>query len=128
MTAPANGRKCPLSGKQEGAIRALLAGKSIVEAARAAGTHERTLRRWLAQEPFKTALQAAQEAATRDALASLERALSEGIEALRELLGPDTPHATRRAAASDLVRHGLTAFELANIERRLDDLERRLTP
>jgi transposase-like protein len=47
---------CELSGAQEKAIEALLAGKSVTEAAIAAGVDRTTVHRWLKDVRFEVAL------------------------------------------------------------------------
>jgi hypothetical protein len=115
-----------LTGRQLRAVAAVAASTNLVEAARVAKVGERSLRRWITLPPFLAAVEAARTEATTQTLRSLEQALSAAVACLRELLTPDTPPNTRRAAASDLLKHGLASIELRQISERLDAIERRL--
>jgi hypothetical protein len=78
--------------KKEDAIMALLAHRSIEEAATAAGTSAKTLHRWLKEPEFDTAYRAAKRVAFGQAIARLHQGSSAAATTLLKLmLDPATP-------------------------------------
>lgn len=88
------------TGKREQAIVAFLREPSIIAAAKATGIGEKTLRRWLKDDPeFATAYGAARQRAFDLALGTLQEATGEAVATLRRNLDPEVPHAVQVRAA-----------------------------
>lgn len=113
-----------LTHRQQAAVRALLACKSVAEAAQRAGVGERTLYRWLADPAFRAALSAAEgdllDAATRRLLGLQEGAI-EVFEAV--LKDASAAPSARLRAAQAVLDHLLKLRELRDVEQRLTALE-----
>lgn len=95
-----------LSRIQARAIPALLSSRTIAEAATAAGVGEKTLRRWLASEPFASVYRQAARESAREAVSTLLAAQREAVQTLRECLQAESP-ATRVRAARALLELGV---------------------
>jgi hypothetical protein len=91
-----------LTAKQERAITALLEHPTIVEAAAAADTDERTLRRWLALPVFLAAYRQARLQVVEASIARLQRASGAAVTTLEECLGADKAGDRIRAAVAIL--------------------------
>lgn len=106
------------------AIAALLACRTIGQAAKVAEVAERTLTRWLADPDFKAALAAARRGVFAAAVDGLRQAATEAVETLREVLADkEASAAVRVQAASAILGHAFRAVELADVTERLDRLE-----
>ncbi len=81
---PGHGQK--ISRKQEQAIAALLLEPTIPEAAKSIKIHERTLWRWLKNPAFKKSYQKAKFEVVSQAIAHLQKATGEAVQALREIV------------------------------------------
>jgi hypothetical protein len=111
--------------KKEDAIVALLAHRSIEEAATAAGTSAKTLHRWLKEPEFDTAYRAAKRAAFGQAIARLHQGSSAAATTLLKLmLDPATPPSTRARCAESVLGLASKAIEIEDIEARVAELER----
>ena len=133
MSVPADGSGCQLmsvSGqkigrKQEEAIVALLAQRSVDEAARVAKVSPRTLYRWLNDSTFDRAYRAARRAAFSQSVARLQQAAPAAVTTLlKTIVDPNTPASVRVRAAECILNHSTKAIEIDDIEARLADLER----
>lgn len=113
-----------LTHRQQAAVRALLACKSVAEAAQLARVGERTLYRWLADPAFRAALSAAEgdllDAATRRLLGLQEDAI-EVFEAV--LKDARVSASARLRAAQAVLDYLLKLRELRDVEQRLTALE-----
>jgi hypothetical protein len=113
-----------VTASQHRAIAALLSTKSVIEAASTAGVGERTLRRWLTQYHFVTALRQAEgamlDAATRRLLAMQDDALDTLLGLIEDLEADDN---TRLRAALGILGHVLRLRKVRDIEDRLSALE-----
>lgn len=122
-----NVRKDGLSPLQRRAVAALVTSKTQRAAAASLGIAERTLARWLIDANFQLALVQAEEeliaAATRRLLGLQDAA----IDALEAIFGDkEASHGVKLRAAALAIDALLRLRELASVEKRLTELERRL--
>lgn len=121
---PAKGRS--REGARELASVALAAGRTAKEAATVAGVHERTLRKWLANDPeFKRGVDQLRAEAVGSALGRLSSSMSAAADALKELIGNECPH-VRFKASKAIIETAMKLTEFAELEKRIADLEQRL--
>jgi hypothetical protein len=114
-----------LSPKQHAAIAALMSAKDQRAAARASGTSERQLYRWLAQPEFVAALQAAEAQAIATAIRRLADLSGTAIDVLRAAMtDPEAAHVVKIRAADIAIGRLMPLKELADLEARLAALER----
>lgn len=119
------GSSSKLSHRQEEAIVALLAQRSVEEAARAAGVGARTLYRWMKEPAFDAAYRAAKRAAFGQAIGRLHHLSSAAVSTLgKVMLEGGTPPATKVRAADSILNHTIKAIENEDIEARVAALER----
>lgn len=103
------------------AVVALLTCRTIAEAATAAGVGEKTLRRWLAAEPFASEYRAAARESAREATSALLAAQREAVQVLRACM-QDGTSATRVRAARAVLELGVRVAA-DDLDERLADLE-----
>ena len=115
-----------LTGKQLIAIERLLAGDSIADVAEAARVNRRTLSRWLLDDEFRTALQAAQVEAVAQASRRLAGALDRSAEIVIDIAERGNTSTRLRAA---LAIPGMYAQlrEVGEVNDRLAEIEARIT-
>lgn len=103
------------------AMRVLVVSGSIVDAASAAGVHERTVRRWLQTPEFSAGYRAAARDAASEAMSALLAAQREAVAALVTSLQSPVPAIRVRAARAllDLGRHAADD----DLDHRLRELE-----
>ena len=105
-----------LTPNQRKALAALLVSKSRAEASRRCGLGLRTLQDYEKIPEFAEAL--------ADAAHRIAAGYSETVDALQDIVqNPDTPDASRVAAARVLLEYGLKYAEMTDINKRLDRLE-----
>ena len=113
-----------LSARQQRAVAALLASKTVAEAAASAKVGERTLFRWLAED---AAFRAALSQAEGELLATTTRRLlglqGQALEALEYLLTRGESEGVRLRAAQVALELSLKLREQVSIEQRLQALE-----
>jgi hypothetical protein len=114
-----------LSVKQEQFIAALIAGNSIVVAAKAVGIAERTAHNWLKQPAFQDAYRAAKQVVYDDALEGLRDALSEAIGTLKSNLKALEP-AIQVRAAHIILTQSIQVHKIEVLEARIQELEEAL--
>jgi hypothetical protein len=113
-----------LTRRQEEAIVALLAQRSIEEAARVANVGARTLYRWMEEPEFDAVYRKAKRTAFRQSVARLQQASSAAVSTLlKVMVDPATPPATKVRAADSVLGHSAKAIELEEIEARVAALE-----
>jgi hypothetical protein len=114
--------------KQKKAIVALLGARDVPAAARQAGVSERTLYRWLDEDPaFREELKAAEADALHSATRRLAGAADGAVMVLMHLmLHQQTPPGVRLRAALGVLDQLIKLRELNSIEERLSALEERL--
>jgi len=117
-----NGKLTPA---QKRAISALLTSRDVRGAAEVAGVGERTLHRWLADDPLFRATLTAAEGEAIDATTRRLVGLQDGaIDTIKALLDDKTTPATvRLRAAAAVLDYLLKLRELRNVEARLAALE-----
>ena len=122
-----NVRKDGLSPLQRRAVAALVTSKTQRAAAASLGIAERTLARWLIDANFQLALVQAEEeliaGATRRLL-GLQDAAIDALEAI--FVDKEASHGVKLRAAALAIDALLRLRELASVEKRLTELERRL--
>ena len=108
--------------KEEAAIAALLAEPTIAGAAVKAGVSERTLVRWLQEPAFKTQYRAARRSLVESAVARLQQAASDAVDALSRNLSCGTP-AVEVGAAKAILDQAIKGVELVDLVERVEQLE-----
>jgi len=112
-----------LTGRQLAAIARLMAGDNVTRAAEASGVPRRTLTRWLTEDLFSRALEAAQTAAIADSVRHLAGALSEASAAVIRLARESEDEAIRLRAALAVVSMYRELRDAGDMEARLAALE-----
>ena len=110
--------------KKEDAIVALLAHRTIEEAARSLNVATKTLLRWMKEPEFDAAYRAAKRAAFGQSIARLHHLSSAAVSTLGKImLDSATPPATRVRAADSILDHTAKAIEIEDIDARVRTLE-----
>ncbi len=125
MTANEPTKEPKLSRKYEAFIAALLTEATIAEAAKKAGISEATALRWLKLPDVQTAYRAARREVVQHALASIQRATSEAVEALQRNLHATTG-AVQVSAARALLEYAVRAVEIDDLGERVERIEEAL--
>jgi hypothetical protein len=113
-----------LPHKQEQTIACLLTASSLTEAAKQAGIGERTLLRWLSQEPFQAAYRLARRELVRQAIVQVQQATGEAVETLRAVMqDAEAPASARVSAARTVLETAVKAVELEDLEARIATIE-----
>lgn len=113
-----------LSPSQVTALAALLAGRSVRAAAKAAGVDPATIHRWLNESDFRAAQQAGRRQLAQQALAQLQGITADAIGVVRELMTDTSKPATVRLRAAQIVIEGTAKWlELEDFDARLRALE-----
>jgi hypothetical protein len=110
---------------QEQAIAALLSRKTHTEAAAAVGISEATLQRWLRLPEFQAAYRAARRAVVESAVALLQNAASQAVEALVANLKAAKP-ADQIRAAVEILEYAMRGLDVLDLAARIEELERAL--
>jgi hypothetical protein len=114
-----------LSLSQEKAIVALLHHPTITKAAEAAGVGERTLHRWLDDDPaFAGAFRRARREAFSHAIALTQHYAPHAANTLAKIMADEgATHHARVSAAATLLKFARESIELDELVARLDALE-----
>jgi hypothetical protein len=113
-----------LPAKQEAALSAVLSHPTLKEAALAAGISESTLWRYMQDAEFSRRLREARRDSVTHAVTRLQKASSEAVTALLDLMTKqDTPAATRLSAIRTILDYSLKAVEQDDLRARLEELE-----
>ena len=113
-----------LPAKQESALRAVLSHPTLKEAALAAGISETTLWRYMQDGEFSKRLREARRDAVGHAVTRLQRASSDAVTVLRDLMmKEDAPAAARITAARTVLDYSMRAVETDELRARIDELE-----
>ena len=110
------------STKKRRLLEALLVRPTIRQAAEDAGVSLATAFRWRRQPKFRSRLDELRRASFEQGLCNLQSLGTEAVETLRRNLSCGKP-SVEVAAAAKIVDIGLKFSELADITRRLDELE-----
>jgi len=117
--------KNKLNGNQRKAIAALLAYKTIGEAAQACGLNPSTIHRYFQDPAFMAALRAAEEAVLGNTTRRLLAMATKGLDGLESVL--DDPGqrgaGNKRLAAVAILDHLVKLREYHDFEQRLTALE-----
>jgi hypothetical protein len=115
-----------LTPVQEKAITALLAEPTIAKAAEATGVTERTIYRWMTNDPeFGAAYRKARREAFGQAVGLSQRLAPMAVTTLAKVMSDaGASHSARVSAATNLLRFGREAIELEDIAARVEALER----
>ncbi|MBI4563852.1 MAG: hypothetical protein HY716_04065 [Planctomycetes bacterium] len=114
-----------LTPRQRRAIPFLVASPTREAGCEAAGVSRSTLSEWLRQPAFAGALEAAEDAAFREALGRVQKATGKAAAALEALLESGT-ESVRLRAAVELLGVALRVRDVVVLEERLASLESRL--
>lgn len=117
--------------KQQATITYLLAGKSQKEAAALVGVHENQVGKWMQQPVFVAELRTGQRRALAMVVNRLSAGGSAAVDALASVMTDKTESTPNRLRAADrLLAHymnayatGVTAADLADLQRRIEELE-----
>jgi hypothetical protein len=105
-------------------IMAVLNSPSVEAAAESVGVSRTTAWRWMKDQTVLERLREARRDAWGRAMAQLQEAGPEAVEALRRVLREAESEAPRVSAAKAILELGLKAVEIADIEERLATLEK----
>lgn len=113
-----------LTPPQQRAIEALLTHETQQDAAKAARVGQRSIRRWLTQEPFRAALARQRTRLLEEAGTVLARGASRAANSLVRMAGGELPPSSARVQAARAVLDlALRAAELDDVLKRLAELE-----
>jgi DNA-binding transcriptional MerR regulator len=121
-----SGHGAKLEAVKERAILALLSERTIGAAAERVGVNERTLRRWMGEEGFKTQLAQARCAAFQAGMSRVQALTGEAIETLASLMAPEVSAPVRLGAARTIAELGLDQHDAEMISSKLAELEAKL--
>jgi uncharacterized protein YggE len=114
--------------KHEQAIAALLSTPTIADAAKAVGLGEKTLRRWLHEDPaFQAAYHDARRQAVQNAVARLQGLLSKATATLDRAMTCGSSSVEVRAALA-VIDQAYRGAELLELADRVAKLERQSIP
>ena len=114
-----------LTPKQHAAVAALLGQPSVKRAADACGVPERTLYRWLGEDPaFAAAYRSARRQAFGHAVSLAQQYAALAVNALVKMLGdPACGNSAKVAAATNLLKFARESIELDELVGRIETLE-----
>ena len=114
-----------LHGKQAAAIAALLAHRTIAEAAHHVGIGERTLLRWLQEDrAFQATYRTARRHVVQHAVAQVQQATSTAVATLEAIMQDATASANARVSAAKAVLDtAMKGVELEDLDSRIVALE-----
>lgn len=113
-----------LSRKKDQAVMALITEPTIKAAAQKVGITTPTLHKWLKLPEFRSAYMAAKREAVTVAIARLQQAAAEAVEALRAIMNDTSkPASARVSAARSILELAIKAIEIEDLEVRIEELE-----
>ena len=113
--------------RRQAFISAMTAGMTIRDAAMQVGVSEKTAHVWLHDPELAAALQQAQADVTREAMKRVLKAVSQAVAVLEEIMRDvNHPPAPRVSAAKTILDNALKAYDLEDVQKRLDALESRM--
>ena len=110
--------------KMEQAIAALLAHRTVEEAARAAGIGHNTLIRWMKLPVFNAAYREARRAGVSQAIARVQLACMPAATTIMKLMADPKESGTVRLRAALCLLQTANTIDLEEMEARLVELER----
>jgi phage terminase small subunit len=112
-----------LTPKQEQLIAALVAGNSIVVAAKATGIAEKTAHVWLKKPFFKQAYKDAKQTAFEDTLGKLRDGTSIALKTLlKHMTHEDTPPQVQVRAAQIWLEQSIQIHKIEDLEKNLAEI------
>jgi IS30 family transposase len=118
-----------MTRKEEAAIAALLMHPTIGEAAKACGVAESTLWRWLRRGDFQARYRDARAEAVSQAIARLQQISSKAVTTLECVMDAEDSSDTAKVQAAKIVLEmAIKGTELAELQRRLTELEHGQNP
>jgi hypothetical protein len=116
--------ECTLTPKQDKLIAALLAGHTMLAAAKIVGCTDKTARAWLEIEQVQRAYKAAKKAAFDDALEQLRYKVPGAISTLSTIMTNDeAPESSRVRAAQIILEQAIEQHQTKELEERIAELE-----
>ncbi len=110
--------------KKEEAIVALLAHRTIEEAARSLNIAPKTMLRWMKEPGFDAAYRTARRQAYGQSISRLQQgSTAAATTLLKVMMDAATPPSTRVRAAEAVLSHAAKAIEIEDLDARLRDLE-----
>ena len=117
-----------LTAKQEKAVVALLTENSIASAAQKAGVSEKTLFRWLKDDPFKASYRDARREVVTQAVSQISQTTGKAVATLRAVCDDgDAPAGARVSAAKTLLDMAFRGVEIDDLAARVETLESELS-
>ena len=109
---------------RERAVLALLAARTVTEAAAKAGVGEKTLRRWLSEdEAFQAEYAAARDAAYQAGIHRAQALTGRAMDTLEDLLDDKKHPSVRLGAARTVAEIGIHQHDAETILKKLDAIE-----
>lgn len=113
-----------LPAKQELALRAIISHPTLKEAALASGVSETTLWRYMQDAAFSRRLREVRRDAVNHAVIRLQRASSDAVTVLRDLMmKDDAPASARITAARTVLDYSIRVVEMDDLRGRIEELE-----
>jgi hypothetical protein len=110
--------------KREQAIAALLTTDTVCAAAAQIGVSARTLLRWLQDDDFQRAYQAARRQVVQHAIVRVQRCAGKAVDALCDVMtNPEASASARVSAARSVLQLAMQAVQIEDLEARLATLE-----
>ena len=107
-------------------LAALIANRSVPEAARAAGVSERTVYSRLADDDFRAEYEQRRRCTLDTACKTLQSALTDAVDVLTNIMkDADTSPQSRITAARSVLEYGVKLTELTDLAARVAALEAR---
>lgn len=106
-------------------LAALMASRTIADAASRAGVSERTIYARLASEDFKAEYDQRRRAALDNACRTMQTALADAVDTLTSIMqNAETAAPSRVSAARAVLEYGLKLTELTDLAARVAELEK----
>jgi hypothetical protein len=113
-----------LPPKQELALRAVISHPTLKDAAHAAGVSETTLWRYMQDAAFSKRLREARREAVNHAIIRLQRASSDAVTVLGDImLNESAPASARITAARAVLDYSMRTVEMDELRARIEELE-----
>ena len=109
-------------------IAELIQQSSIKKAAEAANLGEATVHRWLKDPIFQRCYRTARQQIVELSISQIQKASTEAVDVLREILHDNTAPTSSRVSASKIILElSLKGLEITDILGRLDSLEQAMS-
>ena len=109
-------------------IAELIQQPTIREAAKAANLGEATAYRWLKNPTFQRGYRTARQQIVELSISQIQKASTEAVDVLREILHDNTAPTSSRVSASKIILElSLKGLEITDILGRLDSLEQAMS-